>query len=241
MKCSEIRSLLGPYLDSELDTATTARINGHLERCPACTRRFRAEERLERGIAKRLARAQPGDEALFERVLQSAIRPRVVTRRRLAAVLLLAVAAGLALYLGPPAHPRPSMLALALRDHLVHAKRARATGPDAERLDPGCAREAAGLLGISFPLAGYELRSAHHCRLGTVPVRYLAWDHGRERLSAFVIPRADAAAFAERPDKRQERAAGGLRAIILPRARAVCIVVGAGAAELADLISETSK
>jgi anti-sigma factor RsiW len=47
MKCDEVQSLLGPYLDSELDTRTTVEVGQHLKACAACTRVFAEEEKLE--------------------------------------------------------------------------------------------------------------------------------------------------------------------------------------------------
>ena len=50
MKCNEVQTMQGPYLDSELDAKTTLEIEQHLETCPACARLFAEEEKLEARI-----------------------------------------------------------------------------------------------------------------------------------------------------------------------------------------------
>lgn len=50
MKCHEARSRVGPYLDSELDTEMSLKMEQHLESCPDCRRVFEAETHLESRI-----------------------------------------------------------------------------------------------------------------------------------------------------------------------------------------------
>ncbi len=50
MRCHEARSRIGPYLDSELDTEMSLKIEQHLESCPDCKRVFEAEAHLESQI-----------------------------------------------------------------------------------------------------------------------------------------------------------------------------------------------
>lgn len=50
MKCNEVQTMQGPYLDSELDTKTTLEIEQHLAACPACARLFAQEQKLEARI-----------------------------------------------------------------------------------------------------------------------------------------------------------------------------------------------
>ena len=50
MKCDEVQTLHGPYLDSELDARTSLEIELHLKACPHCARLFAEEERLEARI-----------------------------------------------------------------------------------------------------------------------------------------------------------------------------------------------
>ena len=50
MRCDEVQSLQGPYLDSELDARTSLEIEQHLKACPECARLFAEEEKLEARI-----------------------------------------------------------------------------------------------------------------------------------------------------------------------------------------------
>jgi anti-sigma factor RsiW len=50
----EVESLLGPYLDSELDTHTTERVRQHLEQCSACSSRFQVDTRFEAALKRQL-------------------------------------------------------------------------------------------------------------------------------------------------------------------------------------------
>ena len=56
MKCHEVLTMQGPYLDSELDARTTLEIEQHLAGCPACARRFIQEQNLEARIVAGLNR-----------------------------------------------------------------------------------------------------------------------------------------------------------------------------------------
>jgi len=50
MRCHEVRSLIGPYLDSELDAKTSFDIQQHLESCAECARVVEAERTLDARI-----------------------------------------------------------------------------------------------------------------------------------------------------------------------------------------------
>lgn len=58
MKCEELQSLHGAYLDSELDARTTLEIQQHLAACPECARVFAAEAKLETRVAAGLKRGE---------------------------------------------------------------------------------------------------------------------------------------------------------------------------------------
>ena len=47
MKCNEVQTMQGPYLDSELEAKTNLEIEQHLSACPACARLFAAQQKLE--------------------------------------------------------------------------------------------------------------------------------------------------------------------------------------------------
>jgi len=58
MKCEELQSLHGAYLDSELDARTTLEIQQHLAVCPDCARAFAAEAKLEARVTTGLKRGE---------------------------------------------------------------------------------------------------------------------------------------------------------------------------------------
>jgi anti-sigma factor RsiW len=67
MKCDEVQTLHGPYLDSELDAKTSLEIEQHLKACPGCARFFAEEEKLEARIKAGL-RLGPGTPALWAQI-----------------------------------------------------------------------------------------------------------------------------------------------------------------------------
>ena len=67
MKCDEVQTLHGPYLDSELDAKTTLEIEQHLKACSACARLFAEEEKLEARVMAGLKQG-PRTAALWDRL-----------------------------------------------------------------------------------------------------------------------------------------------------------------------------
>jgi anti-sigma factor RsiW len=87
MKCDEVQTLHGPYLDSELDAKTSLEVEQHLKSCPKCARFFAEEEKLEARIMAGLNQG-PRTAALWEQIerkvaaaAQSASLPRAGWRR----------------------------------------------------------------------------------------------------------------------------------------------------------------
>ena len=50
MGCDEMRELLGPALDGELDAAHTAQLDRHVATCPGCASERRELERLRSAV-----------------------------------------------------------------------------------------------------------------------------------------------------------------------------------------------
>jgi hypothetical protein len=67
MKCPEIRNLLQPYLDSELDTRTSLEVERHLESCTECAGLFAAEAKFDQRVSAALRQGQHTP-ALWERI-----------------------------------------------------------------------------------------------------------------------------------------------------------------------------
>ena len=67
MKCQEVQTLHGPYLDSELDAKSTLEIERHLEACSACAGLFAEAEKLDARLMSGLSRGSR-TVALWERI-----------------------------------------------------------------------------------------------------------------------------------------------------------------------------
>ncbi len=67
MKCDEVQTLQGAYIDSELDARTTLDVQQHLAACPACARAFAEEQKLEARITAGLKQGRR-TEVLWARI-----------------------------------------------------------------------------------------------------------------------------------------------------------------------------
>lgn len=68
MKCTEVRELLGNYMDQELTESMMRRIERHLLRCPACAYEARSLEQacqlLRQGVETPMVSEQLGERVL---------------------------------------------------------------------------------------------------------------------------------------------------------------------------------
>jgi anti-sigma factor RsiW len=81
MKCDELQSLHGAYLDSELDARTTLEIQQHLAACPDCARAVAAEAKLEARVAAGLKRGERTT-SLWDRIEQRVMTAAEAESRR---------------------------------------------------------------------------------------------------------------------------------------------------------------
>lgn len=92
--CPEVRDLLVPFLDGELEVEKNVQVLKHLELCPPCRHRSEEEGQL-RGLVHRCA--EPLDQATRARILAGAFArvgaEQRATRRRRTGLALLAAAA----------------------------------------------------------------------------------------------------------------------------------------------------
>jgi anti-sigma factor RsiW len=72
MRCEEVQSLHGPYLDSELEARTTIEIEQHLKSCPDCARLFAEEQKLEARLKAGLTQGSRSP-ALWERIERAVV------------------------------------------------------------------------------------------------------------------------------------------------------------------------
>jgi len=80
MKCNEVQTMQGLYLDSELDAKTTLEIEQHLAGCPACARLFAQEQKLEARIKAGLNRGESTG-AFWDQIERSVVGAALATGR----------------------------------------------------------------------------------------------------------------------------------------------------------------
>lgn len=79
MKCDEVQSLQGSYLDSELDARTTLEVQEHLKSCHECARLFVEEQRFEAWMTSELKQGQRSA-SLWEEVERPLAQPARVPK-----------------------------------------------------------------------------------------------------------------------------------------------------------------
>jgi len=79
MRCHQVRELVGPYLDSELDTKTSHEIAQHLESCADCARVLEVEGTLDKQIFSALRKGDKND-SLWRDVEAQVAAPRLSQR-----------------------------------------------------------------------------------------------------------------------------------------------------------------
>jgi anti-sigma factor RsiW len=87
MKCDEVQTLHGPYLDSELDAKNSLEIEQHLKTCPGCARLFASEKESDARLMTGLNQG-PRTAVLWERIERSVVAAgAAVSRSRPPAVV----------------------------------------------------------------------------------------------------------------------------------------------------------
>jgi anti-sigma factor RsiW len=72
MKCEEVQTLHGPYLDSELDAKSSLEVEQHLKTCPDCARFFAEAEELNARLMAGLNQG-PRTAALWAQIESSVV------------------------------------------------------------------------------------------------------------------------------------------------------------------------
>ena len=72
MKCEEVQTLHGPYLDSELDAKSSLEVEQHLKTCPDCARFFAEAEKLDARLKAGL-NCGPSTAPLWEQIERSVV------------------------------------------------------------------------------------------------------------------------------------------------------------------------
>lgn len=208
MRCEEVRQLVSPYLDSELDDRTIFLIGRHLDDCPECATRFKQEQDLELAITKRLRRVDGDENAVLQDALKKALarRGRRFGRRfgpsvtsGVAAVVVLVGLAAAYLYLDgsrlETLDTVPDLIAAAAADHTksVNGQLApEVSGAEAE----AWLRARLGIEVRFSPLPGeWSVVGVRLCRLRTAKVGLIMLRYRSTVVSLFVVPEEEAKKF----------------------------------------------
>lgn len=210
MKCSEVRRLVSPYLDSELDEKTEFEIARHLEGCAACAAHFQAEEDLERAIGSALRRTVGDEEEVLRAALERSVEravdrspgrgwpaPRLVAGAAAAlTAALLALVAWMWTRGEEGEQAIPSLVALAARDHeefVSGGKGLDVLGGSSEEIDNFLREEIGVTLGVLRLEEKWTVDGARHCRLDGASVGFVSLRWAGRPVSLFVVPSAVAA------------------------------------------------
>ncbi len=206
MRCEEARKYVSPYLDSELGGKTSFEIVRHLETCSSCRARFEAEEVVEKRIASVLRQPNAGDEELWQRALEKALR----RPRRPVARVIAAIAAALLLALGVwriAGSRTADLVELLRKDYL-------AAGQKAERLDVASSdpdrvsrffRERMNMAVTIPAVTRMELQGGRACSLNGVPTVFILYRCDREPVSLCVFSESELARFTNGPSPGNPR------------------------------------
>jgi anti-sigma factor RsiW len=206
MNCSDINELAPLYATGELDNARAAGFAEHLKACAACEREIEQQRRMD----ARLRQAVLADEfdtaqmesRIRERISASAPvrRPAYAWQLAAAAVLLLAVAAGIG-YRVLLSSRVPQVYADAADDHQqeIVAKQPRHWLSDRAAIESLAAKHQVPMAAIDALAAkGYHLERAKVCSLDDRLFLHLVYSSDGQEYSLF-LRRADLNAAAGKP------------------------------------------
>lgn len=218
MKCEEVRRYVSPYLDSELGGTTNFEIVRHLELCAACRARFESEDLVERKIAAVLRQPGEGDDALWRRALEGALRR---PRRRVNRVMAAAAAALLlALGIWQLAGSRTADLVELLRKD-YHAAGREAGHLDVASTDPDrVSRFFKDRMNMAVTIPAVpqmELQGGRACSLKGVPTAFILYRCRRDPVSLCVFSEAELSRFtnAPRPGSPVVEESGGIVVVVI--------------------------
>jgi anti-sigma factor RsiW len=264
MKCVEVRKLVRPYLDSELDAKTSLEVEQHLESCAECAGLFEAEKEFDERLGKALSKGERTS-ALWQRI-ESQIKPGAAAVSRFNALTLqrfnafkrlwpFAAAACAVLLIAALAwsKTRPLDLAVAV-EHCHSAYVHQLTAPEFTGAVPD---EVARKLGDRLDVAAFSFRpasatfsaqGARLCHLEEVPVALILGHFQGVPVSLIVLKKSELSHFPKTKRKLESgdpiacsRAGRYQFAARLVSGHVVCLIGDAPRPFLEDLLKTVSK
>lgn len=247
MKCNEIRNLVLPYLDSELDAKTSQEIQLHLQACAECAQLFEREEEFSERLFSVLRTGQTTP-AIWEKV-ESRLRPRHCAAWFLrhwkilsGSIATLIMALATAWFVVSPAMPSLDLAQAVAKDHteFLEGKKApefKGALPEAiaKKLGEHLDRAAFDVLPVG---SRFHADGARLCDLDGVPAAWTVGHCGQVPVSLIVFKKSELNHFPE----AQARLASGERIVCTRSGRfqfAVRFVDGHVVCAMAEASKET--
>jgi anti-sigma factor RsiW len=201
MRCENVRKYVSPYLDSELDGKTSFEIVRHLELCAECRARFETEEVVEKRISSCLRQPQAGDEELWRRAMEKALRRPRRSPVRVWAAVAAALLLGVGIWRIAASSPPADLVDLLRKDYFAAGRQAShldVATSDPERVSRFF-RERMNM-SVTIPsVSQMELQGGRACSLNGVPTAFILYRCDREPVSLCVFSENQLSRFTNAP------------------------------------------
>jgi anti-sigma factor RsiW len=194
MNCSDAQYRMPLHLSGELDSASIAQFERHLDECQACQKEMEEHQELNKGIRVALLSESVDATAVRRRVLAEIKGQRTVsifTAARHPFRIAFAVAAGLLIMLTIGATNRDNArYEQASLDHVEEVVMARhvewrTQASSIGQLVSQCMKTPPQLQALSIP--GYQLLRGKECGISKTPYIHLVYGNGAQQISMYIL------------------------------------------------------
>jgi len=194
MNCSDVQYLIPLHLSGELDSASMAQFERHVDECPVCQKQMEEQQELNKEICAALLSESVDITALRMRVLAEVKGERTVSifnTVRHPIRIAFAVAAGLLIILTIGATNRDNArYEQASLDHVDEVVRAshkewHTQGSSIGQLVSRCMKTPPQLQQLSIP--GYQLLRGKECGISKSRYIHLVYSNGAQQISMYVL------------------------------------------------------